>query len=54
MVRMGCFVFCCGVNPDDHREASRLGEPASDERALGDFRVVIPKFTFRFHVQFAA
>jgi hypothetical protein len=25
-----------------------------EERVLGDFRVVIPKFTFRFHAQFAA
>jgi hypothetical protein len=35
MVRMGCCVFCFGVNPDDHREASRLGEPAF-EPALGE------------------
>jgi len=54
MVRMGSVVVCFCVNPDDHREASRLGEPAFDEPALGDFRVVIPMFTFRFHIQLAA
>jgi hypothetical protein len=53
MVRMGCFVFCLGVNPDDHREASRLGEPAFDEPALGDASVCFPMFTFCFHVQLA-
>jgi len=54
MVRMGCFVFCFGVNLDDHRKVSRLGKPAFDEPALGDVCVCFPMFTFCFHVQLAA
>jgi hypothetical protein len=42
------------MNPDDHRKANRLGDPALDEPALGDFCVCFPRFTFCFHVQFTA
>jgi hypothetical protein len=54
MFRVGCFIVRFGVNPDNHRKRSRLGEPAFDEPALGDFCVCLPMFTFCFHVQLAA
>jgi hypothetical protein len=54
MVRVGCFVVCFGVNPDDDRKLSRLGEPAFEMPALRDFCVCFPMFTFCFHVQLAA
>jgi hypothetical protein len=54
MVRMGCCVFCFGVNPNEHRKASRLGETAFEEPSLRDLCVCIPMFTYYFHVQLAA
>jgi len=54
MIFMGTCSLCFGANPDNHRKASRLEEPALDEPMLADVCVCFPMFTFCFYIQFAA
>jgi hypothetical protein len=54
MIFVRCLFLFLVVNPDDYREDHRQCEATLNRLAPGVFGVCFPRFTFCFHVQFAA